>query len=159
MRPRKHFYVMDISMLTCEKNSAMLHPAALQQTMRPMRTRNLQRRRQMNPFSAKPRLRRLPARYRDSQDRLLAIQRQCSTNECGCWLFPRVRDEAFPYIDLRNDDGEREQWSARRHTWTLKNGDIPERGLIIGMCLYTACVNPDHQALWVPPLQLDWVGP
>lgn len=124
---------------------------------RPLRQRNLRRRRQANPFSAKPRLRIVPARYRDAE-RLQAIQERCVTNELGCWLFLHLRDEQFPYIDLRGDEGEREQWSARRYAWALKNGDIPERGIIVGKCLYTACVNPDHQALWVPPLQLDWVG-
>lgn len=130
----------------------------MQQTS-PLRERNLRRKRQANPFSARPRLRVLPARVRKrNADLLLKVQANCVTNELGCWLFPNIRDESFPYIDITSDQGEREQWSARRYAWTLVHGDIPERGVLLGGCPFTACVNPDHQALWVPPVQLDWVG-
>src|SRR5687767_5642756 len=146
-------------MLTVEKNIGALQEIAFQQTMRPMRERNLRRPRQMNPFSARPRLRVLPTKVEQvRQDRLAEVQSECSTNGLGCWLYHRIREEAFPYIDLKGNQGEREQWSARRYVWALKHGEIPERGILLGGCPYTACVNPDHQALWVPPVQLDWVG-
>jgi len=114
----------------------------------------------MNPWSAKPKFYRLPGRLskRRRAQRLREIEERCAINELGCWLYPAVRDERFPYIDATGDEGQREQWSARRYVWALKHGEIPDRGILLGACPYTACVLPDHQALWVPPLQLDWLG-
>lgn len=124
----------------------------------PLRQRRLDRKRQANPFSARPRLRIVPARIGAPEKRLLKEQARCTTNEQGCWLYPAIRDEAYPYVTFAGDDGQIEQWSARRFVWALKHGEIPERGIILGFCPFTACVNPDHQALWVPPVQLDWVA-
>lgn len=112
------------------------------------------------PWSAHPTLFRIPERLDAGRRRehLEEIQARCTINDMGCWLYPAVREEGYPYIDVTGDCGNREQWSARRYVWALTNGDIPQGGIIIGCCPYTACVLPGHQALWVPPQQLDWVG-
>lgn len=125
-----------------------------------MRMRKPGRKRQQNPWSAKPRLRSIPSRIDAAKRKKLyrRIKNKCARNELGCWIYPSVRDEAYPYLSITGDDGSSEQWSARRFVWALRHGDIPERGIIIGCCPYPQCVNPGHQALWVPPLQMDWVG-
>lgn len=106
------------------------------------------------PWAAKPRLRIIPG----SPDRaveLAAVEDRCVKNPDDCWLYPKVRDGAYPYFDLRREGHPREQWSARRYAWALANGDIPEEGIIMGGCALKACVNPEHQWLWVPPKQFD----
>lgn len=109
------------------------------------------------PWSARPTLFSVPSRLSSARRRehLLEIQDRCIVTLSGCWLYPAVRDEGYPYIDVTGDDGEREQWSARRYVWALVNGDIPEGGIILGNCPPKACVNPEHQWLWVPPRQFD----
>lgn len=112
------------------------------------------------PWSARPRLRRIPGRLSTTHRhiQLAAVEQRCTHTETGCWLYPAIRDEAYPYIDLVGDDGRREQWSARRFVWALANGDIPEGGIILGKCHFKACVLPEHQELWVPPKQFDLLG-
>lgn len=114
----------------------------------------------MRPFSAVPRLRILPNRLCDitRAERLRRIQARCIRLPSGCLLYPAVRDEGYPYIDLQGDDHDRQQWSARRLVWALVNGPLPERGILLRRCVPRNCVTPSHQVLWVPPEQIDWVS-
>jgi hypothetical protein len=116
--------------------------------------------RRCTPWSAIPRLRVIPGRLGGARRRehLREIEARCEKSAHGCWLYPAVRDESYPYLDVTGDDGGREQWSARRYVWALVNGDIPEGGIILGRCPPKACVLPEHQWLWVPPRQLQLLG-
>lgn len=150
----------NISKVTrCAINIGALRQPAFPRTIQGMRQRLIGRKRQSNPYSARPRLFSLPNRLSDKRRKALLaeIERRCAKNDLGCWLFPALRD-GFPYVDVVNDKGEREQWAGRRFVWVLANGPIPDRGILLGACPFTACVLTGHQALWVPPLQLDWVG-
>lgn len=130
-----------------------LDKAALRQPRRALGRRRL-------PWSARPRLRIVPGspEVRIRQAMLAEVESACAISQEGCWVYPTVRDGAYPYIDLRGSEGERLQWSARRYAWALANGDIPEDGVIMGNCALKACVRPDHQWLWVPPKQFDLLG-
>lgn len=115
--------------------------------------------RHTRPWSARPTLFCIPSRLSAARRRehLLEIEDRCIITLSGCWLYPALR-EGYPYIDVTGDDGEREQWAARRYVWGLVNGDIPEGGIILGNCPPKACVNEAHQWLWVPPKQFDLFG-
>lgn len=114
----------------------------------------------MTPFSAIPHLRILPDRL-DTEaraERLKCIQQRCVQLPSGCLLYPAVRDEGYPYIDLQGDDHDRQQWAARRLVWALERGSLPERAILLRKCVPKNCVTPAHQTLWVPPEQIDWIG-
>jgi hypothetical protein len=112
------------------------------------------------PWTSTAVLRCVPSRLSTERRRrhLFKIVARCATTAAGCWLYPAVRDETYPYLDVTGDNGERQQWSARRYVWALVNGDIPEGGIMLGRCQSRACVWPGHQWLWVPPKQLQLLG-
>lgn len=71
--------------------------------------------RRCRPWSARPTLFLIPSRLGAVRRRehLLEIEARCEKTTTGCWLYPAVREEGYPYIDVTGDDGGREQWSAR----------------------------------------------
>lgn len=134
---------MDIVMLTCAKNIGALHIQGFRQTIPCMRTK---------PWSARATLFALPKRLTPlmRRERFERIRLRCEHTSDGCWLYPAVRNNDDPFIDVQNDAGKREQWSARRFVWALVNGDIPLDGVLHRGCSKNNCVFPGHQRLWAP---------
>ena len=63
------------------------------------------------------------------------------TNSCWNWTGYKFSNE---YGAIRYKG---KIWRAHRLSWTLFNGDIPKRKLVLHTCDTPPCVNPGH--LWI----------
>jgi len=55
-----------------------------------------------------------------------------------------VNNKGYGQFHVRMEDGKKRMVRAHRLAWMIKNGDIPERMLVLHKCDNPKCVNPDH---------------
>jgi len=79
--------------------------------------------------------------YSTAESKLARILHFCKEKD-GCLIWTRSVIKDHAQIVFR-----KKSWIGSRVVWTLVNGEIPEKKVIMHLCGNGLCLNPDHLEL------------
>lgn len=62
----------------------------------------------------------------------------------NCWIWKSFVNDGYGKFNIKDIDGTWKQYFAHRVSWSIFNGDIPDKMILDHICRNRSCVNPDH---------------